>query len=152
MEGLVRVARPLVQVALGAAVLGAACVGAGTSPEPAGRTTAQSAPARLTPAPNVPGDPERGRLLIVAAGCGGCHTIAGVPGATGVAGPNITNVVLRPTISGTGMAYTPDTLTQWLLDPQAVKPGAGMPSVGLSEAEARDIAAFLYSQPYNPGR
>jgi cytochrome c551/c552 len=33
------------------------------------------------------GDPERGRSLIQAYGCGTCHTIAGVRGARGRVGP-----------------------------------------------------------------
>ncbi len=45
---------------------------------------------------------------------------------------------------------TPETLTDWLRDPAALKPGTPMPSVGLTEAEAEAIAAFLYAQPYSP--
>jgi cytochrome c1 len=70
--------------------------------------------------------------------------------ATGVAGPNLSNVALRPTLAGETIPMTPATLAAFLLEPAAVKPGSPMPSVGLTDQEARDLAAFLYSQPYNP--
>jgi cytochrome c1 len=98
----------------------------------------------------VPGDPTNGRRLFVVAGCGGCHTLPGLPEASGVAGPNVTNVVLRPTLAGAYIPMSPDNLTAWLLDPATLKPGTTMPSVGLNQDEARDLTAFLYSQPYNP--
>jgi cytochrome c len=104
----------------------------------------------LTPAANVPGDPESGRRLISARGCGGCHTVSGVPAATGVVGPNLTNVALRPTLAGEIIQNSPETMTRWIMDPPALKPGTPMPRLGLNEQEAQDITAFLYSQPANP--
>jgi len=35
-------------------------------------------------------------------------------------------------------------LTRWLIDPPAMKPGTLMPALGLSEDDARNIAAYLY--------
>jgi cytochrome c1 len=68
----------------------------------------------------------------------------------GVTGPNLTNIVLRPTIAGEAIPNSPDMLVRWLLDPPALKPGTTMPRLGLTEQEARDLAAFLESQPHNP--
>jgi cytochrome c1 len=122
-----------------------------TTTTPTPRAPARSPePARLLPAPNVPGDPENGRRLITAKGCGNCHTVRGVPGATRVVGPNLTNVALRPTLAGEAIPNSPETMVRWIMDPPALKPGTAMPKLGLSEEEARDITAFLYSQPYNP--
>jgi cytochrome c len=98
----------------------------------------------------VAGNAEHGRQLVLQKGCGGCHTISGVPGATGVAGPNLTNIALRPTLAGESVPNSSATLEQWLLDPQSLKPGTTMPKLGLSEQEARDLTAFLESQPHNP--
>jgi hypothetical protein len=39
----------------------------------------------------------------------------------------------------------PDPLTRWLMDPPAMKPGTLMPNVGVSFAEARHMAAYLYT-------
>jgi cytochrome c len=33
-----------------------------------------------------------------------------------------------------------------LRNPQSIEPGTIMPDLGLSESEARDIAAYLYSE------
>jgi cytochrome c1 len=85
-----------------------------------------------------------------AKGCTGCHTVEGLPDATGVTGPNLTNMTLRPTIAGESIPNSPQTLEQWLLDPPALKPGTTMPKLGLTEAEARDLVAFLESQPHTP--
>jgi cytochrome c1 len=111
---------------------------------------AVSAPRGLTPAPNVPGDPQVGAQLMGAKGCTGCHTVEGLPGATGVTGPNLTHGTLRPTIAGESIPNSPQTLQQWLLDPPALKPGTTMPNLGLTEAEARDLVAFLESEPHTP--
>jgi cytochrome c1 len=73
-----------------------------------------------------------------------------VPGASGVAGPNLTNVVLRPTLAGQTIPMSPQNMQRWLLDPHSLKPDTSMPNVGLSAQEAQDLTAFLFSEPYNP--
>jgi cytochrome c1 len=139
-----------------AAVVGIAACTPETSP--IRRVYAETGPLPvLTPAPNVQGDPARGRALftdgsiIQPSGCATCHTVRGVPQATGVAGPNLTNVTIRPTLAGdSNIPMNPDNLVRWIMNPQALKQGALMPSLGVSEAQARDLTAFLYSLPYNP--
>lgn len=119
-------------------------------------STARAAVLPLTPAPQVAGDPNRGRRLftdshiVAPSGCGSCHTIRGVPEATGVIGPNLTNVSLRPTLAGETIPNSAENLARWIVDPAAMKQGALMPKLGVSEQDARDLAAFIYSQPYNP--
>jgi cytochrome c2 len=121
------------------------------TPTPSGTTSfGQSAPRVLTPAPGVQGDPAVGRQLILEKGCGGCHTLSGVPGATGVTGPNLTNIALRPTLAGESIPNSPEMLQRWLLDPPALKPGTAMPNLGLSQQEAADLVAFLEAEPRSP--
>jgi cytochrome c1 len=36
-------------------------------------------------------------------------------------------------------------LSAWLRDPPAIDPATAMPNLGLSEAEALDVAAYLYT-------
>ncbi|MBV8085724.1 MAG: c-type cytochrome [Chloroflexi bacterium] len=123
------------------------------APDVAGLRTPQASfiahplPDQLTPAPNVPGDPNAGRTLFIQKGCGGCHTLTGVPGATGVAGPRLDNTVLRGTIAGNDIPASPANLARWIQDPAALKPSAAMPPTGVTDTEARDLAAFLYSLP-----
>jgi cytochrome c1 len=88
--------------------------------------------------------------LILEKGCGGCHTLSGVPGATGVTGPNLTNIALRPTLAGESIPNSPEMLQRWLLDPPALKPGTAMPNLGLSQQEAADLVAFLEAEPRSP--
>ena len=93
----------------------------------------------------IPGaDPERGRGLVLSFGCGACHLVPGVPGARGTVGPSLESWSGRAMLAGI-MANTPQNLVPWLLDPPAMVPRTGMPAVGLSEGQARDVASFLYT-------
>jgi cytochrome c len=95
---------------------------------------------------DVPGGrPEQGRLAMRQQyGCGACHVIPGVEGATGLVGPPLTHWSGRVYIAG-NLANTPDNLVRWIRDPQGVEPGTAMPNLGVTEADARDIAAYLYT-------
>lgn len=91
------------------------------------------------------GDPALGREAILRHGCGSCHTIPGVPGADTYVGPPLNNFNLRHYIAGL-LPNTADNLILWIQFPQSVEPGTAMPDLGVSEIDARDIAAYLYSQ------
>jgi cytochrome c2 len=86
----------------------------------------------------------QGRAAVQQAGCGGCHTIPGVPGANARVGPDLAGVASRPTIAGGAVPNTgPDDLKRWILNPPAVKPGTRMPNLGLSDEQATRIVAYL---------
>jgi hypothetical protein len=40
---------------------------------------------------------------------------------------------------------TPANMVRWLKSPQKIVPGVGMPDMEMSDNDARDIAAFLYT-------
>lgn len=40
---------------------------------------------------------------------------------------------------------SPDNMADWIEDPQRALPGNAMPKMGISQKDARDIAAFLYT-------
>lgn len=90
------------------------------------------------------GSVKRGKDAIVARSCGGCHVISGIAGAQGQVGPDLTSVAQRAEIAGK-LSNDPDNMVRWLMHPQALEPGSGMPEMGIPEAEARDIAAYLYA-------
>lgn len=90
------------------------------------------------------GDPGKGHDLILAVGCGSCHTIPGVVGADGLVGPPLEHMARRQYVAGV-LRNTPDNMVHWIRDPQSVVPGNAMPDMGLSEEEARQIAAYLYT-------
>jgi cytochrome c2 len=88
------------------------------------------------------GDPERGAKLIPFYGCGGCHAIPGVRGANGLVGPPLQRFAGRIYIGGV-LTNRPDHLVRWIVNPRAVSPRTAMPRTGISEPEARHVAAYL---------
>jgi cytochrome c2 len=90
------------------------------------------------------GNAERGRELMDRYGCAACHTIPGVRRAAGLVGPELTGLQRRAYIAGVA-ANTPQNLVRWIMAPQSLSPRTAMPAVGASEAEARDMAAYLYT-------
>jgi cytochrome c2 len=90
------------------------------------------------------GDARRGAAWMTQLGCAGCHTIPGVRGAKGNVGPPLAGIGTRTYVAGM-LRNTPANLVRWIRDPQAVVPGNAMPNMGVSEATARDIAAYLYT-------
>jgi cytochrome c len=90
------------------------------------------------------GDADRGQELTASFGCGSCHTIPGIEGADAVVGPPLTDMGRREYIAGK-LPNRPDNMIRWLIDPQAVEPGTAMPNMGISERQARDVAAYLYT-------
>lgn len=107
---------------------------------------AAAAACRETPeAPRVAGgEPERGRAAIERYGCAACHTIPGLPAYGANVGPPLRNLAERGYLAGV-LPNTPDHLVRWLRDPPAVAPRTAMPNLGVSQAEAADMAAYLYS-------
>lgn len=77
-------------------------------------------------------------------GCVSCHTIPGVRGADSRVGPPLAGWSRRRFIAGR-VPNEPDELVRWILHPQGVKPGTAMPDMGVSDQEARDIAAYLFT-------
>lgn len=90
------------------------------------------------------GDPTRGRELIQQHGCGACHTIPGVRGATALVGPPLNGIADRMFLAGQ-LPNTPDNMKRWIREPQAIEFGTAMPDMGVTEGDARHIAAYLYT-------
>jgi cytochrome c len=113
---------------------------AGGTPNQLGSATAGGAAPVLEP-----GTPAfEGAQIIAQKPCVGCHTIPGVPGATGTVGPNLTGVAGRTKIAGGAVNNTgPDDLKKWIMNPPALKAGTLMPNVGLTDEEATKVVAYL---------
>jgi cytochrome c2 len=97
---------------------------------------------RTVPASSV----ENGRSLLASYGCGSCHSIPGVPGADARAAPPLGRFYERSYIAGR-LSNTEEHLILWIQDPQDFEPGTAMPDLGVTQDEARDMAAYLYRQP-----
>lgn len=103
--------------------------------------TAQTQPQAATPA----ADPHvaRGKQLVTQYGCNVCHIIPNVAGPQGSLGPSLAGVASRPTISEGAVQNTPANLAQFVQNPASLNPQSSMPPIGLPDADASDIAAFL---------
>ena len=97
------------------------------------------------PVRQIPGaDPDRGLALMEQAGCGACHVIPGLDWPRGVVGGSLAGFGQRPLIAGR-LPNQPAMLVAWLQDPPSLSPETAMPPSGLSQAQARDVAAYLYN-------
>ena len=119
--------RPMVLLVL--ALAGSACQGG-------------EDPGRREVLASVRGDPHRGAAAIARYGCGSCHVIPGVRQARGTVGPPLTDFVHRTYIAG-NVYNTAANLAHWIRRPDSVEPGTVMPTLGVGEQEAHDIAAYL---------
>lgn len=90
------------------------------------------------------GNAHTGQHLIYAYGCGSCHVIPGIAEANGAAGPPLDGFGSRVYIAGS-LTNEPNHLVTWIVDPQRIVPGNAMPALGVTEAQARDMAAYLYT-------
>ncbi len=96
------------------------------------------------PRPVAGGDAKLGKRLIEQYQCSACHAIPGAAGVASKAGPPLDGFARRSYIAGR-IPNLAEPLTRWLIDPPAMKPGTMMPQLGVSEAEARHMAAYLYT-------
>jgi cytochrome c len=90
------------------------------------------------------GDIARAPDLIRRYGCAGCHIIPGIPGGDGRVGGPLKDIRQRVYVGGV-ITNSPDNMIKWIVSPQTLSPRSAMPATGISEAEARDVAAYLYS-------
>jgi len=151
-----KIQRVLVGIGLGAALLSACQPSPG--PNPAIKVAPNPLAARLESAPGLEGDPNNGRRLFTDSkiypgnGCGFCHTLPDVSTGAYPGAPNLNDVSLRPTLANDALQNSPAQMKAWIMDPPSQKPDARMPKLNVSDQEATDLVAFIYSQPYNKAR
>jgi mono/diheme cytochrome c family protein len=86
--------------------------------------------------------PARGRTAIQQYACVACHTIPGVTGPEARVGPPLGGIATRTTLGGV-LPNSPENIVRWIREPQKVAPLSAMPDLGVTERDARDIAAYL---------
>lgn len=89
-------------------------------------------------------DADNGLAVIQRVGCASCHVIPGIRWPRGRAGPSLDRFADSPMIGGR-FPNQPDVLVDWLIDAPSMAPATAMPPMPLTESEARDVAAYLYS-------
>jgi cytochrome c oxidase subunit II len=85
-----------------------------------------------------------GKEVFLGSSCPLCHTVGGTPAAGGT-GPDLTHLASRRTIAAGALPNTRGHLAGWVLDPQRIKPGAGMPPTALEPDELQALLAYLGS-------
>ncbi len=103
-----------------------------------------------TPIKPTEGPAAAGAKIWADAPCAICHTIKGVSGFSkdytyGFRGPDLTHFGSRGTMAGSMLENTPENVALWIKDPDAVKPGANMPTLGLDDEELSNLVAYLES-------
>jgi cytochrome c oxidase subunit II len=97
--------------------------------------------AQKAPPPEPAGDAAAGKDVFTKNACVGCHTIRGL--SAGVLGPDLTHFGGRALFGAGLWPINPENVAAWVKDPPALKPGAKMPNLHLSDADARAVAAYL---------
>jgi len=90
------------------------------------------------------GSAARGAASIARYGCGSCHIIPGVSGASGLVGPPLSGIGNRVYIGGV-LQNTPNNMIRWIENPPAVDEHTVMPNLGVTHQDAIDIAGYLYT-------
>ena len=94
-------------------------------------------------APSASNDASLGaHLFLEGLTCANCHTIAGTS-AQGTIGPNLTHIAGRQTLATGRLENSPANLSEWLSNPQAVKPGVHMPDFEMTSDQVRELTAYL---------
>jgi cytochrome c1 len=95
--------------------------------------------------PGIQGDPERGKIALTQYACRACHMIPGVTGSEVYVGRSLDGLARRPFIAG-ALPNNQANLVKWIRNPKQVDPLTAMPVLGVTEADARDMAAYLLTR------
>ncbi|MBZ2207841.1 c-type cytochrome [Massilia sp. R798] len=112
------------------------------------RAITAGAAARAEPAPEAPTqqpDVGRGRIALAQYACQSCHIIPGVTGPRVYVGRSLDSLADQKYIAGT-LPNTQDNLVRWIRNPQGIDPQTPMPALGVTERDARDMAAYLLTR------
>jgi len=74
--------------------------------------------------------------------CASCHNIGGTP-AGGQVAPDLTHLASRKSIAAGTLPMSEGNLYGWVEDPQSLKPGNRMPTIGLEPDQLHAVVAYL---------
>jgi cytochrome c oxidase subunit 2 len=83
-----------------------------------------------------------GYKYVTSGPCSSCHNIGGTP-ANGQVAPDLTHLASRKSLAAGTMPMGEGQLYGWVEDPQSVKPGVNMPTIGLEPAQLHAVVAYL---------
>lgn len=122
-------------------VAGQSCLSA-SSCSGTGRAACPPLGGEAVPVPGHDATRPQAPLLMRQYACNACHVIPGVVGSPSHVGPPLDGLWRRSLIAGR-LPATQEALARWIRTPQQVDPQTAMPDMGVSEAHAREIAAWL---------
>jgi cytochrome c oxidase subunit 2 len=98
---------------------------------------------QLQPAP-APTNPLTlaGYKYVTTGPCSSCHNIAGT-NASGTIAPDLTHLASRRSIAAGTLPMSEGNLYGWVEDPQSLKPGVRMPTIGLEPGQLHAVVAYL---------
>lgn len=98
---------------------------------------------QLQPAP-PPANAETlaGYKYVTSGPCSACHNIGGTP-ASGTVAPDLTHLASRRSIAAGTLPMSEGNLYGWVEDPQSIKPGNRMPTIGLEPNQLHSVVAYL---------
>ena len=74
--------------------------------------------------------------------CSNCHQISGTVAAGKIA-PDLTHLASRRSIAAGAMPMNRGNLYGWIADPQSLKPGSHMPTIGIAPKDLHAVVAYL---------
>ena len=83
-----------------------------------------------------------GYKYVTSGPCSTCHNIGGTP-ASGTVAPDLTHLASRKSLVAGTMPMSTGNLYGWVADPQSLKPGNKMPTIGLEPDQLHAVVAYL---------
>ena len=93
------------------------------------------------PAPNTP-LALAGYKYVTSGPCSSCHNIGGTT-ASGQVAPDLTHLASRKSIAAGTLPMSEGNLYGWVEDPQSLKSGVKMPTIGLAPDQLHAVVAYL---------
>jgi mono/diheme cytochrome c family protein len=85
---------------------------------------------------------ERGRIALQQYACVACHRIPGITGHEARVGPPLAGIASRTMLGGV-LPNSPENMVLWIREPRKHALLTAMPDLGVTERDARDMAAYL---------
>jgi cytochrome c oxidase subunit 2 len=83
-----------------------------------------------------------GYKYVTSGPCSACHNIGGTT-ASGLVAPDLTHLASRKSIAAGTLPMSTGNLYGWVEDPQSLKPGNKMPTIGLEPDQLHAVVAYL---------
>ncbi len=99
--------------------------------------------AKTLPAGRAPGNVDRGKQLVESVGCFGCHAVGPIQET---ADRTQTRRRHGYNLASEGSKVSASWIYNWVKDPKQVWPETKMPSLRLTDDEAADVTAYVFSQ------